>query len=115
MPVEGAEMTAFLSVVVAIGMGLLGVMLRRQDNHRDQNFGAVHAKLSHIDECMDDLKEKVLGSMATRQELKTAETEVLALVHVETSRLRSEIGRDTSGLHERLMRLENLALKSHPG
>ena len=88
---------------VGIGMPVFGVMLKRQDAHRDGRFDRLEDRLIHFDECMDDLKNKVIGTAATRAELESR-----------LAQLRAEIHADTDGLHGRIMRLEDQALR-HSG
>lgn len=85
-----------LLALTGLGIPVLGLMMRRQDNHRERAFSAIQAQLDHLDGCMDELKERVLGMTVSRAELQEA-----------LARQRSEIGGDTHGLHERIFRLEN--------
>lgn len=89
--------TLILLAMTGLGMPALGVMIRRQDAHRERAFNAIQTQLDHLDNCMDDMKERVLSMTVSRAELQEALT-----------RQRSEIAGDTHGLHERIFRLENV-------
>jgi hypothetical protein len=94
-------MTAFEKLQIAMlflaGLGglvspVIGVMLARH-----------YKRLDHIDDCLDHLKMIVVGTTATRGDL---DARLLTL--------RSDIAKDTTGLHDRLFRLEGLALGPQP-
>ena len=80
--------------------------LNRQDAHRQGFREEMHERLSHLDQCVDDLKRQVLGEVASRGELAAAEARVADALN----RMRAAISNDTTGLHDRIMRLEDWRL-----
>lgn len=117
-------MTPFeaFTLVGLIGMPALGLMLTRQDKHRETHFAMIdekisgsHTKLDHLDECVDEVKEK----MATKADLLAHQNDTRAALEL----MRSSVDRATDGLHQRLLRLEapyfggrqNGAPSSEPG
>jgi hypothetical protein len=94
------SLTVAVLVLTGIGMPALGYMMSRQDKHREDHFVRIGVRLDHLDGCMDDLKTRVLGGTITRAELEA-----------KMAQLRSEIHDDTSGLHDRVMRLEDQQLR----
>lgn len=74
-------------------------LIGRSHSHREAAFAKVNGRMDHLDTCIDDLKERVLGSSVTRGDLDAA-----------VLRLREGITADTNGLHQRIMRLETIAL-----
>ena len=94
------SLTLTVLVLTGVGMPVLGYMLSRQDTHRQEVSDNLNERLDHLDGCMDDLKNRVLGSAVTRAEMESR-----------LAQLRGEIHADTDGLHGRLMRLEDQALR----
>lgn len=102
-----------------LGVGIASVLilpfvlraLNRQDIDRRDFRTEMHARLSHLDSCMDDVKVRVLGECASRAELASAEARLIDALN----RMRMAISNDTTGLHDRIMRLEDWRLREREG
>jgi len=100
------RMTAFEWVQIAalfssgLGMPVVLYLIGRSHSQRAAAEANDEARMDHLDECIDDLKLRVLGSSVTRGDLDAA-----------LLRLREGITADTNGLHQRIMRLENIYLR----
>lgn len=101
------------AIIAGLGFPAVGFILKRQDQHRTERFGAmidglnaVHDKIDHIDKCVDDLKERVLGNTVSPATLETHKAEMRAAL----AEQRGQISNDTNGLHQRIFRLEDRAL-----
>lgn len=94
-----------LGIVVLSALVLPFVLraLNRQDADREKFRTEMHGRLTHLDECVDDLKRRVLGELCSRAELATAMVNMTDALN----RMRAAISVDTNGLHERIMRLES--------
>lgn len=98
--------TLALGVVSATIMPFVLRGLSRQDVDRATFKTEMHDRLNHIDDCVDDLKGRVLGEMVSRAEVAANEARVIETLN----RMRAAISGDTKGLHDRIMRLENWRL-----
>ena len=94
------SLTLTVLVLTGIGMPALGVMLSRQDAHRQEVSDRLNERLDHLDGCIDELKLKVSGGTVSRVDLEAR-----------MAQLRSEALADTNGLHSRIMRLEDQMLR----
>jgi hypothetical protein len=93
--------------ITGIGVPLILVAQRRQDESRAMLRIEMHERLTHLDACIDDLKIKVLGESASRTELSALRADVIETIN----RIRTAISVDTSGLHDRIMRLEDVKFR----
>jgi hypothetical protein len=99
------------SLLGVVGIPGIALMLARQDRHRgaiDDKITAVAAKVDHIDECVDDLKERVLANSVTRADLAVHQVEIRQAMGEQ----RVSLDRADDGLHQRIMRLESRAISN---
>jgi len=101
------------TLITGIVVPLVGLILVRRERHRDErwqqvnkNISEMHDDVRHLDECLDDLKTKVLSQSVTRADLAAHEVEMRAAL----AEQRMQVGQDTNGLHQRVFRLENHAI-----
>lgn len=92
------------TVLTCVGIPLLIYNLSKQDTDRAVRFREMHNRMDHLDECIDGMQRVVTGGMMTRVEVTAALLD-----------LREGIASDTRGLHDRIMRLENIALERLKG
>ena len=86
----------FMSAMAGVLTPVLIVVLNAHRNERNR-------RLDHLDECFDDMKTRILGELVTKKDLDAYSIEMGQTL----SRMREAISKETNGLHERLMRLEN--------
>jgi hypothetical protein len=63
----------------------------------------MHERLSHLDDCIDTVQKLVIGKAVTREELAIMKADLTETLN----RMRSAISQETSGLNQRIMRLES--------
>lgn len=80
---------------------------RKRTEARDTFFGALtakiealHTKLVHVDQCVDDLKVRVLADTVTKEDLRQTFND-----------WRIQLSGDATGLADRVFRLENQGLR----
>jgi len=98
-----------LTMVATIGVPVIINNMRGQNAHRETVRVEMHGRLNHLDECVDDLKKRVLGESASRAELARLQAEVVDTLN----RMRLAISAETNGLHQRIMRLEDAKMREN--
>lgn len=78
--------------------------LSRQDTDRQTLKAEIHNRMDHLDSCLDDVRAKVLSEACTRADFAALEARLEGTMN----RMRAAISSDTSGLHDRIFRLENV-------
>lgn len=105
----GAEMGLFQWLIVAVaiitgcGIPILIHNLSRQDSDRRAKFNEMHTRMDHLDNCLDSLRNTVLGTAVRREDFVALKADTIESLN----RMRSAISNETNGLHDRIMRLEN--------
>jgi hypothetical protein len=97
-----------LDFIIAVFVPILLFNMKRQDTDRAARF-------KHLDDCIDDtkknvieLKERIAGQAVTRADLERALMGIRAEINME----RLERERSSQGMHDRVMRLENIQLNA---
>lgn len=94
-------------LVAGVGVPLLIFMSSRQDADRHAKFGDMHARLDHLDGCVDEVRGIVMSKGVTREDLMSHKSEILDTIN----RMRLAVSSETTGLHQRIMRLEDRYFK----
>ena len=81
--------------------------LERQRAERQQEFGSVHKRMDHLDECFDMMRQRVLGEVASRKDFDALRAEIETTLN----RMRAAISGETSELGKRIYRLEDKAFR----
>lgn len=100
-----------LNVFTGIGIPAILYMQKRQDDDRARLRNEMHDRINHLDACLDEVKERVLSATATRSEVLAVKADVMEII----TRARAAISAETHGLHERVLRLEDINMRRHDG
>jgi hypothetical protein len=95
--------TLALLIINGIGIPLTIFFVGQQRSDRKAQFDAMHERLSHLDDCIDTVQKLVIGKAVTREELAIMKADLTETLN----RMRSAISQETSGLNQRIMRLES--------
>jgi hypothetical protein len=95
-------LTLALLVINGVGVPLIIFFVGQQRLDRKAQFEAMHERLTHLDDCIDTVQKLVIGKAVTREELVAMKAEINETL----TRMRAAVSIETSGLHDRLMRLE---------
>jgi hypothetical protein len=104
-------LTVVLLFVNGIGIPLLIFNMTRQDRDRSIKFEEVHKRLDHLDDCVDTTQKLVLGKAVTREDFASMKAEINETL----TRMRTAISIETTGLHDRIMRVENQYFRKQNG
>lgn len=91
------------TVINGMGVPVLIWILTQARADRKAKFEEMHERLNHLDTCVDDVRNVVVGSAVTRGELMAFKADITEII----SRQRIAISTESNGLHERIMRLES--------
>lgn len=92
-----------LALISVLIMPFIFRGLTRQDEDRQAMKQEMHARLDHLDHCIDETKLIVLGKMVTRDEMNAYKLEVQSIV----SRIREAASVEYKTMNDRMMRVEN--------
>jgi ferritin-like protein len=91
------------TVINGMGVPVLIWVLTQARADRKAKFEEMHERLTHLDTCLDDVRNVVIGSGVTRADLVAFKADITEII----SRQRLAISAETTGLHDRIMRVEN--------
>lgn len=96
-------MVVTFTVINGVGMPVLIWVLTQARTDRKAKFQEMHERLDHLDSCVDNVRSVVIGKGVTRDDLLAFKAEITEII----TRQRLAISAETTGLHDRIMRLES--------
>lgn len=103
------ELRLVVEIVGAVFMPILVFLIQRQDRDRREHF-------KHLDDCIDATRKEIIkltneiaSTGVSRSDLERAQIGLRAEINME----RLERERNTNGLHDRILRLEDIQLGRH--
>lgn len=91
-----------LSAVSGLGMPVALYIITRGAKHREELHNDLSEKLTHLDNCLDNVRNIVLSKGVTREDFERFRAEINETI----TRVRGAVSAETTGLHDRIMRLE---------
>jgi hypothetical protein len=100
-----------LSAISGLGMPVALFVISRGTKRREDLHNDLSERLIHLDECLGNVRDTVLSKGVTREDFERFRAEINETM----TRQRSAISAETTGLHDRIMRLEAPWFKGRDG